>query len=193
MSVSEEIFWPRFIPLENGDWYTTLTDVYASYIGDNSTTNYYTSLTPGYARLLYPNSLPNMRNRVAQTLGQEFNSNVLPKWMTSQQRNGSTTGFVPAWVICYTKPGFSEIIKNNIQTKWVDVVGNVNTLNTINFRIDRFTVDKSITFNYDKNLSPPTWTSLPSASPEPNPKDSNDFYVLFPRKTILPDETQYLR
>lgn len=193
VSVAEDIFWPRFIPLGEGDWYTTLTNVYASYIGSNETTNYYTSLTPGYARILYPNSLPNMRNRVAQTLGQEFNSNVLPKWMTSQQRNGSTTGFVPAWVICYTKPGFSEIVKNNIQTNWVDVVGNVNTLNTINFRIDRFTVDKSITYNYDKNLSPPTWTSLPSATPEPNPKDSNDFYVLFPRKTILPDEPQYPR
>jgi hypothetical protein len=27
---------------------------------------------------------------------------------------------------------------------------------------------------------------LPSASPTPDPMDSHDFYVLFPRKTILP-------
>jgi hypothetical protein len=60
----------------------------------------------------------------------------------------------------------------------------------INFRIDRFSVDKSITYNYDKNTSPPAWTSLPSATPVPNPLDSKDFYVLFPRQTILPDETE---
>ena len=83
------------------------------------------------------------------------------------------------------------VIKNNILTDWVDVVGNPYTLNTINFKIDRFTVDKSTTFNYDKNLFPPAWTSLPSASPTPNPLDSKNFYVLFPRQTILPDETEY--
>jgi hypothetical protein len=187
ISVSKEIFWPRFIPLELGPWYTSEENIFTSY-GDPS---FYTSLTPGLARSLYPNSLPNMREQVGDVLGQEFNSNLLPKWMTSQQLNGSTTGFVPAWVICYTKPGFAETIKNNILTDWVDVVGNPYTLNTINFKIDRFTVDKSTTFNYDSNLVPPAWTSLPSASPTPNPLDSKNFYVLFPRQTILPDETQY--
>jgi hypothetical protein len=187
ISVSKEIFWPRFIPLELGPWYTSEENIFTSY-GDPS---FYTSLTPGFARSLYPNSLPNMREQVGDVLGQEFNSNLLPKWMTSQQLNGSTTGFVPAWVICYTKPGFAETIKNNISNDWVDVVGNPYTLNTINFKIDRFTVDKSTTFNYDKNLVPPAWTSLPSASPTPNPLDSKNFYVLFPRQTILPDETQY--
>ena len=48
----------------------------------------------------------------------------------------------------------------------------------------------SIYINYDKNVSPPAWTGLPSASPVPDPLDSKDFYVLFPRKTILPDQTQ---
>ncbi len=105
--------------------------------------------------------------------------------MTSQQEDGNTLGFTPAWVICYTKPGFSEIVKNNINNLWN------GTLNLINFKIDRFTVDKSLTYNYDKYLVPPTWTDLPSATPVPNPSDSQDFYVLFPRKTILPDETQY--
>jgi hypothetical protein len=187
VSVSKEVYWPRLIPLELGPWYTSEENIFTSY-GDPS---FYTALTPGFARNLYPNSLPNMREQVGDVLGQEFNSNLLPKWMTSQQLNGSTTGFVPAWVICYTKPGFAETIKNNILTDWVDVVGNPYTLNTINFKIDRFTVDKSTTFNYDSNLVPPAWTSLPSASPTPNPLDSKNFYVLFPRQTILPDETQY--
>jgi hypothetical protein len=164
-SVSKEVIWPRFIPLDLP--------------------------SPGFAKQLYPNSLPNMRKQVGDILGQEYDSNLLPKWMTSQQLDGSTTGFVPAWVICYTKPGFAEIVKNNINTLWVDVIGNPYRLNVINFKIDRFTVDKSTTFDYDNALSPAAWTGLPSASPTPDPLDSKNFYVLFPRQTILPDTAQY--
>jgi hypothetical protein len=183
VSVSEEIAWPRFIDLNLGPWYTSITNIYTSYanvLGQD----YYTSLSPGYTNTLYPNSLPNMRNRVASVLGAEYNSKLLPLWMTSQQTNGSTTGFVPAWVICYTKPGFSSTVKSNIETLWP------YKLNQINFKLDRFSVNKSITYNYDNYLTPPTWTNLPSASPVPDPLDSKDFYVLFPRQTILPDTTQ---
>jgi hypothetical protein len=126
-----------------------------------------------------------MRNRVGQVVGQEFDSRLLPLWMTSQQANGGTLGYTQVWVICYTKPGFANTIKNNINTNWP------YTLNQINFRIDRFSVDKSETYNYNKKLNPPTWTGLPSATPVPDPIDSKDFYVLFPRQTILPDESQY--
>ena len=105
--------------------------------------------------------------------------------MTSQQADGNTLGYTQAWVICYTKPGKSVLVKENIQTNWP------YTLNQINFEIDRFSVDKSATYDYDNNLNPPAWTGLPSASPVPNPLDSKDFYVLFPRQTILPDRTQY--
>lgn len=186
-SVSKEIYWPRPISLSLGPWYTSVENLFTSY----ELPAYYTSLTPGEARNLYPNSLINMRQQVSDVLGQVLNTDIYPKWMTSQQRNGSSTGFIPAWVICYTKPGFSEIIKNNIETYWVDELKRPYTLNMINFKIDRFTVDKSMTYNYDTVLSPPAWTGLPSASPVPNPKDSKDFYVLFPRQTILPDNTQY--
>lgn len=190
LSVPQHIVWPRSIPLNLGPWYASSTEIYSSYEEGPDGFDYVSSLTPGVARDLYPNSLPNMRARVGDELGQLYNSNLLPKWMTSQQADGSTTGFISAWVICYTKPGYSETIKTNIETNWVDVLGRVKTLNTVNFKIDRFTVDKSTTFNYDTNLVPPAWTGLPSASPTPDPKDSNDFYVLAPRPTILPDETQ---
>ena len=189
ISVSEEIYWPRPINLFLGPWYTSITDIYTSYasiLGQD----YYTSLTPGFARTLYPNSLFNMRNRVGQVLGQEFDSSLLPLWMTSQQANGSTLGYTQAWVICYTKPGYAEIIKNNINTLWKKPDGSPYSLNEINFKIDRFSVDKSITYNYDKNTSPPAWTGLPSASPVPDPLNSKDFYVLFPRQTILPNENE---
>ena len=190
VSIQSEITWPRLIDLGQGPWYTSSTSIFASWeelLGQP----YITSLTPGYATQLYPNSLYNMRNRVAQVVGQEYNSKLLPQWMTSQQVNGSTLGYTPAWVICYTKPGFSEIIKNNIETDWKDPAGNNYTLNLINFEIDRFSVDKSATYDYDNNTNPASWTSLPSATPVPNPLDSKDFYVLFPRQTILPNETQY--
>ena len=218
VSIQQEIYWPRLIDLSLGPWYTSITDIFTSYdtvLGQD----YYTSLTPGNAQTLYPNSLFNMRNRVGQVVGQEFDSRLLPLWMTSQQANGGTLGYTQAWVICYTKPGiivdgqlltyaefeatgltktrtqggiivtdyfsYAETIKNNINDNWP------YTLNQINFRIDRFSVDKSETYNYDKKFNPPAWTGLPSATPVPDPLDSKDFYVLFPRQTILPDESQY--
>jgi hypothetical protein len=187
VSVPLQIYWPRPIDLNLGPWYTSVTDVFTSYIFPDSDgqPTFYTSLSPGYARLLYPNSLYNMRTRVADELGQEYNSKLLPLWMTSQQENGSTLGYTPAWVICYTKPGLATAIKDNINAQWP------YTLNQINFKIDRFSVDKSATYDYDNNLNPPAWTGLPSAQPMPDPLDSKDFYVLFPRQTILPDRSQY--
>lgn len=163
--------------------------------------DYYTSLTPGFARILYPNSLPNMRQQVVNVLGQNQNYHLLPLWMTSQQKNGSTLGYTPAWVIAYCKPGtttlngntvsYAEYIQYQIQNNWKSSSGTVQTLNTINFELDRFTVNKSATYNYDNTLSPAAFSQLPGATPTPNPIDSKDFYVLFPRETILPDHTQY--
>jgi hypothetical protein len=189
ISVPIEIIWPRPIPLNLGDWYTSLVDVFTSYIFGSDTLygdkEYFTALTPGTARTLYPNSLYNMRERISIEVGQDKNSNLLPLWMTSQQADGNTLGYTQAWVICYTKPGFANVIKDNINTNWP------YKLNAINFQLDRFTVDKSATYNYDTLVDPPQWTSLPSATPPPDPLDSQDFYVLFPRKTILPDKSEY--
>lgn len=184
VSIESSIYWPRPIDLFLGPWYTSITDIYTSYI-ELLDQKYYTSLTPGYARKLYPNSLYNMRNRVADVLGQVFNSTLLPQWMTSQQANGSTLGYTQAWVICYTKPGLADIIKTNIETNWP------YTLNQINFELDRFTVNKSITYNWNNKIAPAAWNELPSATPVPDPLNSKDFYVLFPRQTILPNKTQY--
>jgi len=183
-SVPMSIYWPTPIDLGLGPWYTSVTNVFTSYI-ELLNQKYYTSLTPGFARQLYPNSLYNMRTRVGEIVGQVYNSSLLPLWMTSQQANGSTLGYTQAWVICYTKPGLAKTIKTNIEANWP------YKLNQINFEIDRFSVNKSATYDYDNNLNPAAWTGLPSASPTPDPLDSKDFYVLFPRQTILPDKTQY--
>lgn len=184
VSIQSEITWPRPIDLGLGPWYTSSTSIHSSWVNLLGQ-DYVTSLTPGYASVLYPNSLFNMRNRVSEIVGQEYDSRLLPLWMTSQQLNGSTLGYTPAWVICYTKPGLSETVKSNINNNWN------HTLNEINFEIDRFSVNKSVTYNYNNKTDPASWTSLPSGTPTPNPLDSKDFYVLFPRQTILPNETQY--
>jgi hypothetical protein len=181
ISVESTIQWPRKINLNLGPWYTSSTTIRTSWI-EKLGQEYYTSLSTGTTRILHPNSLYNMRNRVADILGLEPNSNLLPLWMTSQQANGSTLGYTQAWVICYTKPGLASAIKTNIETNWP------YTLNQINFNLDRFTVDKSQTYDFDNYLVPPAWTGLPSADPTPVPLNSEDFFVLFPRETILPNE-----
>lgn len=190
-SVSKSIYWPRPVPLGLGPWYTADTDIFTSYIGDDAPPDeYFTSLTPGSARTFYPNSLDNMRQQVGDVLGQSYDQFLLPRWMTSQQANGSTLGYTPAWVICYTKPGLADSVKTLIETEWKDDQGNINTLNKIDFKIDRIMVNKSLTYNYDNNLSPPAWTALPSATPVPDPIETEDLVVLFPRMTILPDQNQ---
>lgn len=187
ISIPQQIYWPRPINLNLGPWYTSVTNVYTSY-SQTVDQDYYTSLTPGSIRTLYPNSLVNMRNRVGQVLGVNSDYRLLPLWMTSTQPDGGVLGFTQAWVICYTKPGFSQTIKNNIETLWKTPEGTNCTLNEINFQIDRFSVNKELTYNYDKNTVPPAWTGLPSGTPVPDPIDSKNFYVLFPRKTILPNK-----
>jgi hypothetical protein len=94
--------------------------------------------------------------------------------------NGTVTG----------TPTYAQYIQYQITNSWLTPAGELNTLNTINFEIDRFTVNKSLTYNYDNNIIPNIWTMLPSATPTPAPMNSKDFYVLFPQQTILPIEPQ---
>ena len=188
-SVSKSLYWPRLIDLGQGPWYTSSTLLYTSYatILDQ---DYYTSLSPGYARSLYPNSLPNMRTQIEDELGHITTSSILPLWMTSQQNNGSTLGYTQAWVICYTLPGQAETIKDNINASWQQPTGAPYSLNMIDFTIDRFFVDKRLTYNFNSLTQPGSWTGLPSTMP-PDPQNSKDFYVLFPQTNILPNESQY--
>ena len=140
---------------------------------------------PGEPQTLHPNSLYNMRNEVVNIIGQDTSSALLPLWMTSQQLNGSTLGYTKACVICYTLPNQSSTVKSFIENSWVDSNNNAISFNQINFTIDRFAVNKSMTYNY--NDSTHTWSSFPGATPPPSPINSDDFYVILPQKTILPN------
>jgi hypothetical protein len=145
----------------------------------------YDSLTPGFARTLYPNSLVNMRQQIYDSIGRVNDSSLLPRWMTSVQPDRTLLGFTPAWVICYCKPGTAETIKNNILTQYP------YTLNEIDFQLDRFEVNRSKTYNYLGTTvgGQPIWNTLPSAQPNII-NDDADSFIYFPRKTILPTQTQ---
>lgn len=210
--------------------------------------------------VLYPNSLTNMKEQISSIIFVTNDAEVLPKWMTTQQNNGSTLGYVPAVVLCYTKPGYSEAIAKNIQkttlttsvtastaadktftcdstanfyvgmvvtftgTVFGGVVLSTNyyihsivsstkfkiktafdsntafspstasgtmtanqvtwqyTFNELEFRIDRYEVDKSATYEYDPVTE--TWSSLPSSILNNN---SEDYYVYYDQKTIIPN------
>jgi hypothetical protein len=174
VSIPRTIAWPEPINLNLGPWTINDTGIFTSY------TNYYTSLSPGYIEILHPASLDNMREVLVENLGQNTDYNLLPKWMTSQQLNGNTLGFVKCWVICYTNPGKSSIVKNNIETNWG------YSLNDIDCSIDRYVVDKSSTYNWNTNLSIPAWNEVPSEVPNYVDPEQHDLMVIFSRKTILP-------
>ena len=180
VSTPAEIIWPRDISLDQGPWQASNGDIHTSYDVDITGKQYYASLTPGYIRKLRPASTTNMRNQLAQSIGLNFDSKLLPRWMQTQQANGVILGYIQAWVICYTLPGYSTTVKDNINNIWD------GKINNINFEVDRYLVDKSATYDWNTYLQLPQWTGLPSATPVPNPTDANDFAVLFPKKTILP-------
>jgi len=90
---------------------------------------------------VYPNSLENMRNTVIDSIGKT--ADVLPRWMLSKQEDGSILGFVAAWVIAYTIPGRSKQIAYNITEQFGD------ELNKIDFIADRYTLDGSVSQNWD--------------------------------------------
>lgn len=184
VSIPPEIYWPKYIDLNLGPWQISSTKIFTSFeevLGQD----YTTSLTPGQVRKLYPASFKNMREEVAGNIGENYNVDLLPRWMTTQQSNGVILGYIEAWVICYTLPGYSETIKENIINNWD------YRINRINFQVDRYLVDKSATFDYNNYLSPARWNELPGGTPTPSPLDTNDFAVLFPQKTILPKQVDY--
>jgi hypothetical protein len=98
--------------------------------------------TPDQIDSVYPNSLQNMRDQVIDVVGQI--SNVLPRWMLSQQANGGILGFTPAWVIAYTNPGQSGQIAYNIQTQFG------TQLNLVDFKADRYELDNFLTKNWNR-------------------------------------------
>lgn len=133
-------------------------------------------------QIVHPNSLPNMRQHLADMLGKINSSSLLPRWMTSQQSNGSVLGYVPCWVICYTLPDKSNSILTSINSYMASSTSPLKAMNQISFELDRFEVDRSMTYTWGQT-TPEQWPPAPTSSSVLN--DSQDSYVYFPRKTIL--------
>ena len=102
--------------------------------------------------VVYPNALVDMRDQVIDVVGQI--STKLPLWMTSKQNSGRVLGFTPAWVICYTKPGRSRQIAYYIQTQFGE------RLNLVDFKVDRYILDRVLSENWDTLTQ--NWTPTPS-------------------------------
>jgi hypothetical protein len=146
--------------------------------------------------VVYPNSLINMRNQIIDSVGQI--SPALPLWMTSKQSDESVLGFVPAWVIAYVKPGQSGKIKYDIQQR----LG--FELNIIDYKVDRYELDRSQTYNWDPVTDnwiphPPTSTTFDqdqttfdhrsvtfnAPADRWTSTDMFDKYLVFPKTNIL--------
>lgn len=177
VTINSSISWPKNISLRQAPYVINNTNI------PINNTSFKINVSPGSTFKLNPGSLENMLSQLTTSIGQNTDSRLLPKWMTTQQKGSSATlGFVRAWVICYTLPNKSEIIKSNI-LNWK------HKLNEVEFNVDRFIVDKSATYNWNTNLAVPAWNELPSAV-TPNDMEQYDLSVLFPRKTILPKDYQ---
>lgn len=90
--------------------------------------------------VVYPNSLNNMRTRIYTDIGRV--NKRYPLWMRSRQNDGHILGFVPAWVICYTVPNASDEIAYRLNQDWGQY------LDRINFELDRYELDRALTWNY---------------------------------------------
>jgi hypothetical protein len=101
---------------------------------------------------VYPNSLDNMRDQVIDTVGQI--STGLPLWMTSKQDNGRVLGFTPAWVIAYVTPGNGKRIAYYLDSQFGV------QLNRVDFKVDRYILDRSLTINWDTTTQ--DWTPQPN-------------------------------
>jgi hypothetical protein len=104
--------------------------------------------------IVYPNSLVDMRQQVIDSVGQI--SNLLPLWMLSKQTDGRVLGFTPAWVLCYAKPGYGDQIAYNIRTQFGQ------HLNLVDFEVDRYELDRSLTKNW--NAETDNWIPTPPES-----------------------------
>lgn len=123
-------------------------------VGKSVTLPYPVQVNGSTVTTVYPNSLINMRNQVIDTVGQI--SPALPLWMTSKQANGQVLGFVPAWIIAYVKPGQANRIKYNIEQ-------NLGfRLNVIDYKVDRYELDRSQTHNW--NVATDSWIPSPPES-----------------------------
>ena len=86
-------------------------------------------------QIRYINNVYHMRDNISKIGLTELN--FLPLWMrTAQEGDVRELGYIPAVVLCYTKPGQSKIIANNIKQADFD-------FQQFDFDIDRYIIDNT--------------------------------------------------
>ena len=100
---------------------------------------------------IYPNSYFNMRARLLETLELE-NKGVLPKWMTSVQPDGSVPGPINVIPLAYVKPGTASTAIQRLNNE-IESTLTIKNLNTFNFTIDRYQIDRHLSkyWDFDNN------------------------------------------
>jgi hypothetical protein len=94
------------------------------------------NIDPTTNSLLYISNLQNMRDRI-KAIG-DNSKDFLPLWMRTQQNvRDQLTRFVPAIPICYTVPGRSSLIVENILNNGFD-------FKKINYEIDRYIITNTL-------------------------------------------------
>lgn len=121
--------------------YIELTDNSVNEFGASPAAN--VSLPDNSANIstIHPNSFINMVEQFNNNIGYS-NKSILPDWMTSRQEDGRVLGFTRALVLCYTKPGKSKPISYRVESKLTE-------LQKIDFTIDRYEIDKSLSAYYN--------------------------------------------
>lgn len=95
-----------------------------------------------YDRTVYPNGLMAMRKQIRDSIGY-VEREILPSWMTSKQRDGRITYWVPGAVLAYLKPGFGDQVKF-----YLDRVEGFD-FKDISFEVDRYIWDNNLSKNFD--------------------------------------------
>lgn len=102
----------------------------------------YQTLDGAGDNIIFPNSLINMRNQIKNQLGMNVRE-VLPKWMSNRQADGSIIGWKPVAVLAYVKPGTGDRILFNLKRR-TDLDQKL-----ISFDTDRYIWDNNLSKTYD--------------------------------------------
>jgi hypothetical protein len=141
-------------------------------------------------RVVYPNSLINMRRQLMSTIGMSVRE-VLPKWMSNRQADGSIIGWKPVVIISYLKPGTGDRALFNLKRR-TDL-----DQKTISFDFDRYIWDNNLSKTYDANTgeyltSAETTFDVEEGFANPNPVATVDFALDVPFNQIDGRLTDYI-
>lgn len=146
----------------------------------------------GYgSRVVYPNSFKNMRDQLKLDIGLENNREILPKWMSNRQADGSIIGWKPILVLAYLKPGSGDRVLFNLKR-----LSNLDQ-KLISFEVDRYIWDMNLSKNYDASTD--SWLTSNETTFDaeldfvlPNPSATVDFAVDVPFNLLYARTTSFI-